>query len=87
LATKQPLGGLPFIKDARSLRESSWDRTGENRDFKVVEPGETCIIADIKGAGCIGFLCLFLFPYLYLMLSSFELHRSRYDHGCCKRMS
>ncbi|MDQ0871391.1 hypothetical protein QFZ77_000050 [Paenibacillus sp. V4I3] len=51
MATKQPLGGLPFIKDARRLRESSWDRTGGNRDFKVVEPGETCIIADIKGAG------------------------------------
>lgn len=48
-----PLGGLPFIKNARSLRESSWDRTGGNRDFKVVEPGETCVIADIKGAGSI----------------------------------
>ncbi len=31
-----PLGGLPMIKNARSLRESSYDKTGGNRDFKVV---------------------------------------------------
>jgi hypothetical protein len=48
-----PLGGLPFIKNASSKRESSYDRTGGNRDFVVVEPGATAVMANIKGAGCI----------------------------------
>lgn len=48
-----PLGGLPLIKNARSLRESSYDRTGGNRDFAVVPAGETHVMADITGAGAI----------------------------------
>jgi len=48
-----PLGGLPFIKNARSLRESSWDHTGGNQDFWVVESGEKVTIANLKGIGCI----------------------------------
>jgi Protein of unknown function (DUF2961) len=48
-----PLGGLPLIKAGRSLRQSSWDRTGGNRDFDVVPAGATQVIADIKGAGSI----------------------------------
>ena len=48
-----PLGGLPFVKNARSRRESSYDRTGGNRDFVVVPPKETKVIADIRGAGII----------------------------------
>ena len=46
-----PLGGIAHIKARRSLRESSWDRTGGNRDFRVVAPGETFVMADIEGAG------------------------------------
>lgn len=48
-----PLGGLPFIKKARSLRASSYDRTGGNKDFWEVPPGDTAVLADITGAGCI----------------------------------
>jgi hypothetical protein len=48
-----PLGGLPFIKPARSLRASSWDRTGGNRDFWTVPAGETAVIAQIEGSGSI----------------------------------
>ena len=48
-----PLGGLPFMKNARSRRESSYDRSGGNRDFVVVPPKETKVIADIKGSGMI----------------------------------
>jgi hypothetical protein len=48
-----PLGGLVHVKDGRSRRESSWDRTGGNRDFAVVQPGETAVLADITGAGVI----------------------------------
>jgi Protein of unknown function (DUF2961) len=46
-----PLGGLAHLKSGRSRRESSWDRTGGNRDFEVVPPGETFVMADIQGAG------------------------------------
>ena len=48
-----PLGGLPKIKSARSRRESSWDRTGGNRDFAVVPAGGTHVLADLTGAGLI----------------------------------
>jgi len=51
--SNSPLGGLPIIKNAHSLRKSSWDQTGGNRDFWVVQPGESCVMADIKGIGSI----------------------------------
>ena len=45
-----PLAGLTRVKAGRSKRESSWDRTGGNRDFAVVPPGETHVLADIIDA-------------------------------------
>ncbi len=49
-----PLGGLPLVRaGVRSLRESSWDRTGGNRDFAVVAPGDTHRLANVAGAGSI----------------------------------
>lgn len=44
---------LARIKNTRTLRESSWDRTGRNADFWQIKPGETKVLADIKGPGCI----------------------------------
>lgn len=46
-----PLGGLAHIKAGRSRRESSWDRTGGNRDFVTVPAGATHMLADLAGAG------------------------------------
>jgi len=46
-----PLGGLAHLKSGRSRRESSWDRTGGNRDFHVVPAGATHTLADIEGTG------------------------------------
>jgi len=49
-------GGLSHLYQARagrSKRSSSWDRTGRNHDYVVVEPGQTATIADIPGAGVI----------------------------------
>lgn len=46
-----PLGGLAHVKTSRSRRSSSWDRTGGNRDFEVVAPGDTFVMADVEGAG------------------------------------
>lgn len=47
------LRNLVYPRQARSRRVSSWDRTGRNRDFVQVGPGETLVMADIQGSGCI----------------------------------
>ncbi|MFC1713943.1 glycoside hydrolase family 172 protein [Candidatus Poribacteria bacterium] len=47
------LASLTRAKDARSLRASSWDTTGRNADAWRIEAGETRVLADIKGPGCI----------------------------------
>lgn len=48
-----PLAGLPFVKEMRTFRESSYDRSGGNADFARVEPGATFVLADIDGPGSI----------------------------------
>ena len=48
-----PLGELARIRNVRTKRASSWDVTGGNNDFLVVQPGETATLADIEGAGCV----------------------------------
>src|SRR3990170_1457780 len=47
------LSGLPFLRDARRRRASSYDTTGGNRDFWLLQPGETRTLAQIDGAGCV----------------------------------
>ena len=47
------LTSLTRIKPARTLRASSWDTSGRNRDAWTIEPGETRVIGDLKGPGCI----------------------------------
>jgi hypothetical protein len=47
------LSSLTRVRKARSLRASSWDTTGRNNDAWDVAPGETRVIADLKGPGCI----------------------------------
>ncbi len=47
------LRGLARLRDAKRRRASSWDRTGGNRDFIAIAPGETATLADIVGAGSI----------------------------------
>lgn len=48
-----PLGELPRIRNVTTRRVSSWDRTGGNMDFLVVQPGQQVSLADIAGAGCV----------------------------------
>ncbi|NLG98919.1 MAG: DUF2961 domain-containing protein [Chloroflexi bacterium] len=50
---KSPLGDLARLRDVRTRRISSWDKTGGNNDFLVVKPKETVVLADIEGAGTI----------------------------------
>jgi hypothetical protein len=47
------LGQLFVPREGRRRRSSSWNRTGRNADRVAVPPGETAVIADIQGAGCI----------------------------------
>ena len=44
---------LTRVKNARSGRASSWDTTGRNNDAWDIAPGETRVLADIPGSGCI----------------------------------
>ena len=47
------LSSLPRLKNARSARISSWDRTGRNADSWIIEPGEVRVLGEIEGSGCI----------------------------------
>lgn len=48
-----PLSGLARLSDARSKRISSYDRSGGNADYIKIAAGETAVLAEIEGAGCI----------------------------------
>lgn len=47
------LADLARLRSAKSRRISSYDRTGGNRDWYTIAPGEAKPIAEIAGAGCI----------------------------------
>jgi hypothetical protein len=62
---RHPLRSLFTATGARSRRESSWDRSGGNLDFRVVGPGETAVLLDHEGPGCVTHLyCGLAFPEL-----------------------
>jgi len=42
---------IDILRDAKTARESSFDTTGANRDFRVIQPGSSAVLADIKGPG------------------------------------
>ena len=48
-----PLRGLPKLREARTRRFSSYDRTGGNDDRLHIEPGRTVTIAEYEGAGIV----------------------------------
>ena len=48
-----PLGGIARLRDARSKRASSYDRSGGNDDFVQVPAGKTVTLAAIDGPGCV----------------------------------
>jgi hypothetical protein len=47
------LAGLARLREFKSRRLSSWDRSGGNFDFVAVQPGQTVVLGEIAGAGCI----------------------------------
>lgn len=46
-------GGLTRVRNVRSARASSWDQTGRNQDAWIIMPGESIVLADLEGPGCI----------------------------------
>lgn len=69
LAGGGALAGLPYLSGNRSRRVSSWDQTGGNRDFVVVQPGAAAILADISGSGRI--------THIWLTFNSADPHYLR----------
>jgi hypothetical protein len=70
-----PLYSLPSTsmfrrRKARTLRASSWDRTGANNDFVRIEPGETKELMAHDGPGCITHL------YAAMALEDLRDHRN-----------
>lgn len=60
---QHPLRSLFTATDARSRRASSWDRRGRNWDFVVVGPGQTTVLMEHEGPGCVTHLyCALAFP-------------------------
>lgn len=47
------LGNLTKTKHARSARASSWDQSGRDQDYWMIPAGETVVLADIEGPGCL----------------------------------
>jgi hypothetical protein len=45
------LSDLPLIRPGRAGRASSWDTEGRNQDFWTIPPGESRVLADIRGPG------------------------------------
>jgi hypothetical protein len=52
-APQDLLENLGRPQEYRSLRISSYDRTGGNKDALPIEPGATAVLADIQGPGAI----------------------------------
>jgi hypothetical protein len=69
------LGSLARLRDARSERSSSWDRTGGNADYVMVQPGERHVMADMRGPGCV--------RHIWITLASSE---ERYPRRSVLRM-
>jgi hypothetical protein len=47
------LSGLPFLRDAKRGRASSYDVSGGNLDYWLLDVGETRTLAEIAGPGCV----------------------------------
>jgi hypothetical protein len=61
----QALAPLFTRRRSASRRASSWDRTGANRDFLVIGPGETVTLLEHAGAGCVTHVyCAMVLPDL-----------------------
>lgn len=58
---KTYLKSLTTIAEARSMRASSWDQSGKNKDYWLLNPGATAVLAEIDGPGCINHIWMTTF--------------------------
>ncbi|HKN22323.1 MAG TPA: glycoside hydrolase family 172 protein [Terracidiphilus sp.] len=49
----EDLFALARLRNYKNLRSGSWDRTGGNADWVVVQPGQTATLLDVTGAGVV----------------------------------
>ena len=49
----ESFAGLARLRDYKSCRASSYDRSGGNADHVPIEPGQTVVLMDVTGAGVI----------------------------------
>ena len=52
-AAPEQLFAQARLRDYKTRRSSSWDRTGGNADAVPVEPGATATLLDVRGAGVV----------------------------------
>ena len=64
------LRDLPRLRSSRRKRASSWDRSGGNDDWLTLSPGQTAILADVSGAGCVNHIWITAAPERTALLSS-----------------
>ncbi len=57
------------LRDIESLRISTWDRTGKNQDWVMIQPAETAVVLEETGTGCVRHL---YWTYIYGQPSSRE---------------
>lgn len=53
VVARGPLGSLPTLPEFESHRITSTDPAGGNADWRMLEPGQTLVLAEIQGPGCI----------------------------------
>lgn len=56
------LRDLYRIREGKRKRESSYDRSGGNRDFLVIDAGKTVKLCNIEGSGCITHIWMTMAP-------------------------
>jgi hypothetical protein len=66
------LSGLARVRNYRSRRLSSWDRSGGNRDAIQIAPGTVATLGAISGAGCV--------RHIWMTMASIQ----REPHELCK---
>jgi hypothetical protein len=56
------LADLARLRPFRRERLSSWDRSGANRDFVLVRPGQRVSLGAVEGAGCVKHIWITTMP-------------------------
>lgn len=67
------LRDLYRVRDGQRKRESSYDRTGGNKDYFLINPGDIVNLCNIEGSGCITHIWITMAPQSHQPIEA--LHR------------